>query len=265
MCLSFSALFMKYLEDRNHNNSYFIALRNLQGAFTNISSFYTSANKGEGSYYPRFMEGERRNKLYFVVSRESHEDEGCYRRVGLRLRNLPWAGNWINTSNPTGEWTAPKSTPNLTFGQLGLAPRVQDRADDDGASQLLVLIPCWIRCWTLYMLYFVNLHTALWVLTMLPPLYRWRNWSSERFSNSLKVTQLVTPDCLILDFTFNNSAVRWTAQLVQPFSQRKKSYGVCAFVFSLPRELLDFCCGLYQVRNVRCASLKAFLHSAQDS
>lgn len=51
---------------------------------------------------------------------------------------LALSGNTVST----GEWTAPKSTPNLTFGQLGLAPRVQDRADDDGASQLLVLIPC---------------------------------------------------------------------------------------------------------------------------
>lgn len=255
---------MKYLEDKNHNNSYFIALCNLQRTFTNISSFYTSANKGEGSYYPRFMDGKRRNKSCFAMFRVSHEDEGCYWGVGLRMRTCLEKEHSFHRGMDSSKIN-PKF--DLQSARLGALCSGQSWliADGEGASQFLVLIPWWILCWTLYMLYLVNLHTALWVLTILPPLYRWRNWSSKRFSNSLKVTQLVTPDYLILDFTFNNSAIRWTSQLVQPFSQRKKKSMVSVyFFFSPPRELPDLCCGLYQVRSARCASLKAFLHSSQD-
>lgn len=81
---------MKYLQWSNHsNNAYFIALCNLPRAFTDINSFiHHSTDKGEGYYYPHFIDGEgSKSYMVFGICRYN-ESKGCYLRGKLRLKVL---------------------------------------------------------------------------------------------------------------------------------------------------------------------------------
>lgn len=72
-----------------------MAFCNLQRAFPNISSFYTSADKGKGFYYPHFIDGEWKNKscsLTVYVSAILVKIGAAILRAGLGWKSYPKKG-----------------------------------------------------------------------------------------------------------------------------------------------------------------------------